>query len=137
MNTESQTPNMQDLEQLAEFAGVIAAARDALSDDIVTRMSSAFSEGMVLLDRLTRNHGLMRLLQVLDRPENQFMLLSLSNAISATSRDLATSAPATGGIGGILKVMSDPGVQEGLKMMALLGSHLSEGMRELHHRGGA
>jgi len=54
--------NDDDLQRLVEFAQIVSAARDAMSDDIVTRLSGAMSEGMTLLDRLTRNQGLMSLL---------------------------------------------------------------------------
>ena len=80
-----------NLDGLAELASLVAAAQDALTDDMVTRMASAFSEGITLLDRLTRNEGLIHLLQELDRPENQRFLISLSNAFTAASRDIATA----------------------------------------------
>ncbi|MGF1643229.1 MAG: hypothetical protein ACFCUJ_06255, partial [Thiotrichales bacterium] len=120
----------------AEFATLITAARDALSDDMVARLASAFSEGITLLDRLTRNEGLMRLLQELDRPENQHFLISVSDAFTATSRELATAPPLHGGIGGLLKLAFEPGTQEGLRLLSLLGARLSDGMRELHRHGG-
>ena len=44
-----------DLEQLYELSTLVTSARDALSDEMVARMSMAFSEGFSLLDRLTRN----------------------------------------------------------------------------------
>ncbi|PVV27687.1 MAG: hypothetical protein B6D79_01115, partial [gamma proteobacterium symbiont of Ctena orbiculata] len=80
-----------ELEQLSELATLVLSARDALSDDIVSRVASALSEGITLLDRLTRNEGLMRLLQVLDTPESQHLLHGLSTALSKMSRDIATS----------------------------------------------
>ncbi len=128
--------NSDDLERLAELASLVAAAQDALTDDMVCRLASAMSEGLTLLDRLTRNEGLVRLLQVLDHPENQKLLIGLSDALTATSRDMAAAAPAKGGIVGILQLAREPGTQEGLRMLSLLGRHLSESMRELHHRGG-
>ena len=129
-----------DLQQLTELATLVTSARDAMTDDIVTRLSSAISEGITLLDRLTRNEGLIRLLQVLDRPENQDLLISLSNAITAMSQDLAADTPTStkGGIGGALQLVRDPAVQEGLQLLALFSQHLRESMRELNrqHSGG-
>ena len=43
------------------------------------------SEGITLLDRLTRNQGLMSLLQVLDREDSQNFLVALSKAIHEAS----------------------------------------------------
>jgi hypothetical protein len=88
----------RDIEQLAELATLVASARDAMSDEIVTRLSRVFSEGIALVDRLTRNEGLMRLLEVLDRPESQHLLIGLSKALGQMSRDIATAPPARGGL---------------------------------------
>ena len=118
-----------DIQGLSELASLVTAAQDALSDEMVSRMASAFSEGITLLDRVTRNDGLMRLVHVLDRPENQALLLGLADALSATSRELASSKPSKGGVGGMLKLARDPGTEEGLRMLSLFGKHLSESMR--------
>lgn len=125
-----------ELSDLTELASIVGAARDALSDDMVTRLSSAFSEGIILLDRLTRNQGLMRLLQVLDRPESQKLLLSLADALSSMSREIAVTEPAKGGIGGIVKLAVDPGTQEGLRSLSLLGKYWGANLRELERGQG-
>lgn len=122
----------RDLEQLSELASVFSAARDALSDEIVTRVSGALSEGIILLDRVTRNEGLMRLLHMLEKPESQHLLLSLSDALSSMSQDVARSAPAKGGIVGITQLALDPGTQEGLRSLSLLGKYWSESLRKRH-----
>ncbi|BAU49222.1 hypothetical protein SVA_2674 [Sulfurifustis variabilis] len=124
------------INSLVETINFVASAKDAMSDEIVARLAGTFSEGMTLLDRLTRNQGLMRLLQVLDRPEVQYLLMSFGDALAAMSRDLATAPPAKGGIGGLLKVARDPGTQEGLRSLSLLGKYWSESLRELHRQGG-
>jgi uncharacterized protein YjgD (DUF1641 family) len=126
----------EDLQRLVEFAQLVTAARDAMSDDIVHRLAGAFSEGMTLLDRLTRNEGLMSLLQVLDRQESQNFLIALSKAIHESSQEISAAPPAVGGIGCTLRVMRDPGILEGLRLMSLIGKHLSNSLREQHHRGG-
>lgn len=140
MTTETEMPaatiSAKDLQQLAEFASIITAARDAVSDDIVLRVAGALSEGITLLDRLTRNEGLMRLLQVLDRQESQYVLIAMSDAIHAVSQDIPAQAPATGGLGCMMRVMRDPGTQEGLRLMSIFGKYLSQSLREQHRQGG-
>lgn len=126
----------KDLQRIAELASIFAAAQDALTDDMVTRMASAFSEGIVLLDRLTRNEGLMRLLNVLDHPDVQCHLVSLANSVHDITRDIATAPPSGGGLGGIIKLAMEPGTQEGLRAMSIIGQHWGEGLRELHRLGG-
>ena len=141
MTTETEPPlstdiSDNDLARLAELATLVTAARDALTDDMVSRLASALSEGITLLDRLTRNAGLVHSLQELDRPENQHLLIGLSNAFTAASRDIATSPPSKGGIGRMYKLACQPGTQEGLRLVSLIGQHLSDSMRDLHRRGG-
>lgn len=120
----------KSLEGLAEIGTVIAAAKDALNDDMVARMASALSEGVTLLDRLTRNQELVRLLQNLDRPENKALLRGLSEALSKTSIELSSSPPVKGGLGNLVKQMNDPGTQEGLRILAILGRNLGESLRK-------
>lgn len=124
------------LSSLVEMIHFLAAAKDAMSDEIVTRMARTASESMTMLDRLTRNEGLMRLLQALERPESQYLLVSLSDAIGAMSRELATAPPAKGGIAGLYRLARQPGTQEGLRALSLLGQYWNESLRELHRRGG-
>jgi len=125
-----------DMQRLAEFAHLVTSAQDAMSDEIVNRLASTFSEGIILLDRLTRNEGFIHLLRELDRPENQRFLICMSNAFTHASRELATAPPAAGGLAGLLRLVSDPGTQEGLRLLAMVGAHMSNGLREVHRRGG-
>jgi len=139
MTTQNDTPlsgfNEGDLQRLVEFAQLVTSAQDAMNDDIVNRLASTFSEGITMLDRLTRNEGLIHLLREMDRPENQAFLVCLSNAFTEASRELATAPPKGGGIGGLLKLLSDPGVQEGVRLLAIVASGMSKGLRDLHRKG--
>lgn len=124
-----------DLQRLIEFAQLVTSAQDALTDDMVNRLASTLSEGISLLDRLTRNDGLTHLLREIDRPENQRFIICMSNAFTHASRELAAAPPLGGGLGGLLKLMSDPGVQEGLRLLAFVGARMSTSLREVHRRG--
>jgi uncharacterized protein YjgD (DUF1641 family) len=140
MTTQAETPYnamaTEDLQRLVEFAQLVTAGRDAMSDEIVTRLAGAMSEGLTLLDRLTRNEGLMHLLKVLDRQETQYLLVALSDAIPAASQEIPAAPPATGGLACMMRVARDPGTQEGLRLLSVFGKHLSNSMREQHRRGG-
>lgn len=138
-NETPQAPPMLDqaaVNSLVEMINLLASAKDAMSDEIVTRLARTASEGMTLLDRLTRNEGLMRLLQVLDRPESQYLLISLADALAKMSRELAAAPPAKGGILGLLQLAREPGTQEGVRALSLLGQHWNDSLRELHRRDG-
>ena len=120
---------------LVEMLNLLASAKDAMSDEMIARLAGAVSEGLTLLDRLTRNEGLMRLLQVLDRQESQNLLIAMSDAIHAASQEIPAAAPATGGLGCMLRVARDPGTQEGIRLLSVFGKHLSDSLRERHRRG--
>jgi hypothetical protein len=140
MTTQNETSlnamSNEDLQRLVEFAQLVTSARDAMSDDIVNRIAWALSEGMTLLDRLTRNEGLMRLLQVLDRPESQQLLAAMSEAIDAVAKDIPANAPAVGGLGCTWRMVRDPGVLEGMRLFSLFGTHLSRTLRQQHRHPG-
>ena len=140
MTTQTETPfasmPTEDLQRLVEVAQLVTAARDAMSDEIVTRMAGAMSEGLTLLDRLTRNEGLMHLLKVLERQETQYLLIALSDAIHAASQEIPAAPPATGGLACMMRVVRDPGTQEGIRLLSVVGKHLSHSLREQHRRGG-
>lgn len=140
MTTQTETPfdpiATEDLQRLVEFAQLITAGRDAMSDEIVTRLAGAMSEGLTLLDRLTRNEGLMHLLKMLDRQDTQYLLIALSDAIHAASQEIPAAPPATGGLACMMRVARDPGTQEGLRLLSVFGKHLSHSMREQHRHGG-
>lgn len=126
----------EDLQRLVEVAQLITAARDAMSDEIVTRLSWAMSEGLTLLDRVTRNEGLMHLLKVLDRQDTQYMLIAMSDAIHKASQEIPSAPPAVGGLGCLMRVVRDPGMQEGMRLLSVISKHLSHSMREQHRNNG-
>ncbi len=128
------TGDNTDIERLSELALLVKAAQDALSDEMITRLSSTFSEGIALLDRLTRNEGLMYLLRELDRPENQHFLISLSDTFTAMSQSIAATPVAKGGITGAYQLICEPNTQEGLRLISLIGKHLSGNMRKLTNK---
>lgn len=115
-------------EQLSELEVLLSAAKDALSDDMVTRLSSALSEGISLLDRITRNEALMQLIRELDRPENQRFLMSLSNALSASNKDFIDTPAEKGSALKMYRLMREPGIYDMLQLVSLFAKHFSNNM---------
>lgn len=124
------------VQQVVEIIHLLGSAKDAMSDEMVARIANTASEGLTLLDRLTRNQGLMRLLKVLDGPDCQHLLTSMADALAETSRDMASSPPASGGVSGMWHLAREPGTQEGVRMLSRFGQHLSDRMRASDRRGG-
>lgn len=124
--SSSQVP---DLAKLIELAAAISSAQDAMTDDIVTRLASAMGEGMILMDRLTRNQGLMSLLQALNQPAVQDSLECLAEALRSGSVIDAVNAktPKTGGYGGLLRMAKDPDVQDAIYTLARVVKGMNPG----------
>ncbi len=124
--SSSQVP---DLAKLIELAAAISSAQDAMTDDIVTRLASAMGEGMILMDRLTRNQGLMSLLQALNQPAVQDSLECLAEALRSGSVMDAVNAktPKTGGYGGLLRMAKDPDVQDAIYTLARVVKGMNPG----------
>jgi len=112
-----------DLDRLVEMARLVGSAQDALTDDMVTRLARVASEGMVLIDRLTRADGFMQLIRLLERPEIGETLATLLEALGE-AHGRVQEAPAKGGLGGAIRLMSDPGTQNALRLMAEIGKAL-------------
>ncbi len=124
--SSSQVP---DLAKLIELAAAISSAQDAMTDDIVTRLASAMGEGMILMDRLTRNQGLMSLLQALNQPAVQDSLECLAEALRSGSVIDAVNAktPKTGGYSGLLRMAKDPDVQDAVYTLARVVKGMNPG----------
>ncbi len=107
-----------DLDRIVNLARVLGSAGDAVTDDIVGRLAETMGELLCIADRLARSDGLLRLLDLLEREHIINSLVDLGEAAAAAK---ASHAPASsGGIGGMLKTMNDPDVQDALKFFATL-----------------
>ena len=130
-----------DIERLAQLARVYGAAQDAMSEEIVGRLSEAMSEGLSLLDRLNRG-GAGRLVEMLAKLEASGSLkrvadlmptlvdrLDVVSGLLEAMESAAKQAEAERGEGGIMamyKMMTDPRTQETLRFMLALGQHMHE-----------
>jgi len=95
-----------------------------LSDDIVSRLALVVTELACLVDKLSRNEGIQRLIELLGNEEVQTTLIDVLNAASAAKKEAAALPPSGGGIGGMLKTMTDPATQDALRFVALVSKHL-------------
>lgn len=136
--SHAETPDLPEsaIKDLVEIIDLLASARDAMSDEMVSRIARTASDGMALLDRVVRNEGLLSLLQVLDRPETQHLMMSLADALGRMSRELAIAPPARGGYVSLLRLAREPGTQEGIRALSLLGKYWNDSLRDLHRTGG-
>ncbi|RMF37758.1 MAG: hypothetical protein D6754_08690 [Alphaproteobacteria bacterium] len=113
-----------DLDLVVQLARLVASAQDALTDDMIGRLARVAAESMVLVDRLTRSEGFLRLIGLLERPDIQDTLAALLEAV-ASAREAGAGTPSKGGLGGAVRLMSEPGTQDALRFMARISQALS------------
>ena len=97
-----------DLERMAGLVRLIGSAQDALSDDVVARLGTLVSEGLMLVERLLQTG-------VGD---------AVLGALAEARAEQAERPHARGGIGGLWEVLKTPEVQEALRFFALFSAHL-------------
>ncbi|MGE5116971.1 MAG: DUF1641 domain-containing protein [Betaproteobacteria bacterium] len=129
-----------DLDRLVKLARVYGSAEDALTDEMVGRLTETVGNGLSLLDRASRGgaehvvkmlEGLQQsgalervatmLPQLEDRLKTVQELLLSIDAAAAASRAAPSSA---GGIGGLWGLMRDPETQDTLRFLLAVGKQL-------------
>jgi hypothetical protein len=122
-----------DLDRLVGIARVIASAQDALTDDMVGRLSGTVGQGFSLLDRLNRC-GIDRMVAMLERLEAAGSLERLAQtlpklldrmehfgqlfvALDQASEEMQHGKPASGGFGGMWRMLGEKDNQEILRFM--------------------
>jgi len=113
-----------DLDRLVGLARLIAALEDSMSDDIVNRLSTVATEMASLVDKLARNDGFMRLIDILGRDEVQCALVDVAEAACTAKTEAAALPAPRGGLMGLLQLARDPGTQDALRFMALVSKQL-------------
>lgn len=114
-----------DLDRIVHLARLVASAEDALTDDMIGRLARVWSEGLFLVDRLTRSAGFMRMIAVLEREEIQDGLISLLLAVSKASEEAKKAPAPKAGLGAAVKRISDADTQAALHFLANVSKNLT------------
>jgi len=104
-----------DLDRLVNLTRVLGSAADALSDDIVARLSETLSELMCITDRLARNESLQQMLRLLENQPLMDTVIKLADAAAEVSTEAAEES--AGGIVGVYKTMTNAEVQTALAVV--------------------
>lgn len=115
-----------DLERLVGLARLFGAVEDSLTDDIVLRLSMVATELASLVDKLARNEGVQRLLDLLGKDEVQESMVKMLGAASTANEEAAKLPPSKGGFGGMWQMMTDPATQDALRFMVLMSKQLKK-----------
>lgn len=129
--------NNGDLDRLARLARVYTAAEDSLSDEMIGRLAETATEGISLLDRLSRggagrlvemlahletSGNLKRIADTLPRlVERMEMLDALLHAFQASCDTTTRQPKSAGGVGGLWSLMRDPENQDALRFLINVG----------------
>lgn len=113
-----------DCSRVLSLARLFAAAEDSMSDEMVGRLANVISEGLAVLDRLTRNGALDRVLAVFLKPEVQDVFVRFGEALANANQEFNATPHPKGGLGGLWKISKDPGNQEAIQFMGLFGKFL-------------
>ncbi len=132
--------NNGDLDRLVKLARVYGSAEDALTDEMIGRLTDTVGNGLSLLDRFSRggaenivkmlenlqcSGALERIATMLPKLESRLTMvqetLESIDAAAAASRSAPASA---GGFGGLWSMLRDPEAQDTLRFMLTVGKHL-------------
>ena len=135
--------NNGDLNRLVKLVRVYGSAEDALTDEMVSRLTDTVGNGLSLLDRFSRG-GAEHVVRMLEGLQESGALERLATMLPQLADRLATvqevlesidaaatasrSAPqSAGGIGGLWHLMRDPEAQDTLRFMLAVGKQLRKG----------
>ncbi|MCC7325180.1 MAG: DUF1641 domain-containing protein [Burkholderiales bacterium] len=132
--------NNGDLHRLVKLARVYSSAEDALTDEMIGRLTDTVGNGLSLLDRFSRGgaehvvkmleelHGsgaLERIATMLPKLESRLaMVQELLESIDAAVAASRTAPASTGGFGGLWAMLRDPDTQDTLRFMLTIGKQL-------------
>jgi Protein of unknown function (DUF1641) len=129
-----------DLHRLTKLARLYSSAEDAVTEEMVGRLSETVGNGLSLLDRLSRGGG-ERIVAMLERLENTGALEKMAatlprilerleqvhSMLECIEHAVAQSEKmprAAGGVGGLWRMMKDPETQDTLNFLMLLGKQM-------------
>ena len=135
--------NNGDLGRLVKLARVYGSAEDALTDEMVGRLTETIGNGLSLLDRANRG-GAEHVVKMLEMLQESGALERVASLLPQLAERLATvqevlqsinaaaaasraAAPSPGGIGGLWQLMRDPESQDTLRFLLIVGKQLRKG----------
>jgi uncharacterized protein YjgD (DUF1641 family) len=129
-----------DLQRIVDIARTVAAAEDAMNDDMVGRIAQMAAEALSVIDRLNRS-GVERLIDILDRLqssgsldiladrlprmiEHMEIIDRLAGCLTLGTEDAKRLPPPSGGVMAMVRLMSDPENQAALQFVMSIGKRM-------------
>jgi uncharacterized protein YjgD (DUF1641 family) len=132
--------NNGDLDRMIKLVRVYSSAEDALTDEMVGRLTDTIGNGLSLLDRFSRG-GAEQMVKMLEGLQTSGALERIATtlpqladrmttvqevllSIDAAAKMSRAARPVTGGIGGLWTMMRDPETQDTLRFLLTVGKQL-------------
>ncbi len=132
--------NNGDLDRMIKLVRVYSSAEDALTDEMVGRLTDTIGNGLSLLDRFSRG-GAEQMVKMLEGLQTSGALERIATtlpqladrmttvqevllSIDAAAKASRAAAPVTGGISGLWNMMRDPETQDTLRFLLTVGKQL-------------
>ena len=115
-----------DLDRIVHLVRLFGAAEDSVNDEMISRMAGVATNTLCLIEQLTRNDALGRILTFFLRPEVQNVLVRFGEALLEASTEYEQTPPPKGGLGGWWQILRDPGNQQAMQFLGVFGKHLHE-----------
>lgn len=129
-----------DLQRIVDIARTVAAAEDAMNDDMVGRLAQMGAGALNVIDRLNRS-GVERLIDILDKLhssgsldiladrlprmiEHIELVDRLAGCLSQGAQDAEQLPPPPGGVMAMLRLMGDPDNQAALQFLMSVGKRM-------------
>lgn len=107
-----------DLDRLVGLVRTLAAAEDALSDDIIGRTAAVFTNLLSIADRISRCDALLRLLMFLESEAGGRTVAALEQALAGAE---AQPGGPRGGAANLLRILRSADTQRSLRMLQNFG----------------
>ena len=129
-----------DLQRVVDIARMVAAAEDAMNDDMVGRVAQMAAEALSVIDRLNRS-GVERLIDILDRLNNSGsldiladklpsmikhidMVDQIAGCLNQGAEDARQLPPPPGGVMAMVRLMADAENQAALQFVMSVGKRM-------------
>ncbi len=132
--------NNGDLDRLVKLARLYGSAEDALTDEMIGRLTDTVGNGLSLLDRFSRggaehvvkmlenlqsSGSLERIATMLPKLEGRLTMMQQTlESIDAAAAASRSAPPSAGGFGGLWGMLRDPETQDTLRFMLTIGKQL-------------
>lgn len=115
-----------DLERIAQLARVAGSIQDAMTDEMLVRLTDLISQMMSLFDRLNRAgldnlvSMLPRVIAMIEHLEQHQVIDDLVVCLNKATEQAVNAPPARGGIRGLWAIAQEPDTQEAIRFLMLI-----------------